>query len=106
LPFLQDVEFPVVAANVDLSKACDLQTIPSLHSSIVLTVNEAKVGIIGYLTPDTEFLAKPNYVDFYPEYAAIKYLLIQNRKEFCSFIILFLSVKKLLSLKLKELILL
>lgn len=54
-PFLEDTKStPTVGCNVDVSKEPSLK---SLRNSIVLQRNGQKIGIIGYLTPDTQFTA-------------------------------------------------
>ncbi|XP_073811844.1 protein 5NUC-like [Musca autumnalis] len=53
LPFLDKVDFPIVAANLDLSSSPKLRHSKHLQNSTVLEVNGAKVGVIGYITPDT-----------------------------------------------------
>jgi len=69
---LNNVEFPVVAANLDLSDAPTLAATKHLTPSTVLDVNGFKIGIVGYLTPETEFLVKPSTVKFFPEIDEIK----------------------------------
>lgn len=44
----------------------------SLRKSTVFDVNGVKVGVIGYLTPETKFLALPNNVEYINEVDAIK----------------------------------
>lgn len=72
VPFLNEAHFPVLAANLDLSKTPEMANTSSLKKSTVFDVNGVKVGVIGYLTPDTKFLASPNSVEYLDEIVAIK----------------------------------
>lgn len=50
-----------------------MQNTTSLKKSSVFDVNGVKVGVIGYLTPETKLLAAPNTVEYVDEIQAIKY---------------------------------
>jgi len=52
--FLRSITIPVVASNLDLTDEPVLASEPNLMKSKVLTVNGRRIGIIGYLTPETE----------------------------------------------------
>lgn len=69
---LNGVDFPVVTANLDLRKEPELAQIKSLKDYVILTVNDVKIGIVGYLTPDTKFLAQTGGVEILEEVASIK----------------------------------
>jgi len=71
IPFLNEVDFPVVTSNLDFTNTPELATTKSLKNSTVLEVNGVKIGVIGYLTPDTAFLVSPNSVQFKPEIECI-----------------------------------
>ncbi|XP_062565735.1 protein 5NUC-like [Armigeres subalbatus] len=71
VPFLNEVNFPVLTANLDLSKTPTMQDTKSLQHSIVFTKGGVKIGVIGYLTPETKQLAPINTVDFTDEIVAI-----------------------------------
>lgn len=71
-PFIENLTTPVLAANLLLTKVPDLAAEKNLMKSVVLDVNGTKVGVIGYLTPDTRFLAVKNDVDYIEEVVAIK----------------------------------
>lgn len=71
VPFLNEVNFPVLTANLDLSKTPTMQDTKSLQHSIVFTKDGVKIGVIGYLTPETKQLAPINTVDFTDEIVAI-----------------------------------
>lgn len=72
IPYLNDAEFPVLAANLDLTGEPELAAIPSLRKSVVLTVRNIRVGIIGYLTPYTQNITAPNNITYLPEVPSIK----------------------------------
>ena len=72
VPFLNEAHFPVLAANLDLSKTPEMANTTSLKKSTVFDVNGVKVGVIGYLTPETKFLAFPNTVEYFDEIDSIK----------------------------------
>ncbi len=70
--FLNEINFPVLAANVDTSKEPSMKS-ENLKNSVVFEKNGVKIGVIGYLTPETETLARPNGVKYSDEIEAIKY---------------------------------
>lgn len=51
--FLTEADYPVLAANLDLSNEPELRTSSNLMPSIKIEIGAAKVkvGIIGYLSP-------------------------------------------------------
>jgi len=51
--FIENITVPVVASNLDLADEPSLANEPNLMKSTVLTVNGRKIGVIGYLTPET-----------------------------------------------------
>jgi len=51
--YIRNITIPVVASNLDLTNEPLLVDEPNLMKSKVLTVNGRKIGIIGYLTPET-----------------------------------------------------
>jgi len=51
--FIRNITVPVVASNLDLADEPRLANLPNLMKSVVLTVNGRKIGVIGYLTPET-----------------------------------------------------
>ncbi|XP_067627166.1 protein 5NUC-like [Eurosta solidaginis] len=71
VPFLKNVEFPVLTCNLDLTKVPELSAAEHLMNSTILKVNGTKVGVIGYLTPDTKFLIKTNPLEFKDEIESI-----------------------------------
>lgn len=71
LPYIGAATFPIVAANLDFSKEPALQA-TNVSKSYVLEVAGKKIGVIGYLTPETAQIAAPENVIFLDEVAAIK----------------------------------
>ncbi|XP_034477247.1 protein 5NUC-like, partial [Drosophila innubila] len=71
VPFLNSVNFPVLVSNWDLSKEPELLSASKLKISTILEVNGVKVGVIGYLTPDTKNLSFQNNVEYKEEIVSI-----------------------------------
>ncbi|XP_030380125.1 protein 5NUC-like [Scaptodrosophila lebanonensis] len=71
IPFLNNVEFPVLACNLNLTKVPELAATKHLVSSTLLETNGVKIGVVGYLTPDTKFLTYKNDVEYLDEIVAI-----------------------------------
>lgn len=69
--FLRNITIPVVASNLDLTYEPALASEPNLMKSKVLTVNGRKIGIIGYLTPETAVIAKVGNVKILPEIPSV-----------------------------------
>ncbi|XP_022172961.1 protein 5NUC-like [Myzus persicae] len=69
--FLRNITIPVVASNLDLTYEPALASEPNLMKSKVLTVNGRKIGIIGYLTPETAVIAKVGNVKILPEIQSV-----------------------------------
>ena len=57
MPFLDNVTFPVVSANMDVTREPRLQG--KFASSHVFTVGGEKVGVIGFITEETAFISTP-----------------------------------------------
>lgn len=72
VPFLNDVNFPVLVSNINNSLDHPLWQTRALKKSVVFDIKGFKVGVIGYLTPETKFVATPNDLEFVPEVGAIK----------------------------------
>lgn len=72
VPFLNDVNFPVLVANLNITADHRLWQTSALKKSVVFDIKGSKVGVIGYLTPDTKFVAIPNDLEFIPEVVGIK----------------------------------
>lgn len=71
-PFIEKLNCPVLAANLKLTKVPELDTQKNLKKSVILEISGRKIGIIGYLTPETKFVAIKNDVDFTEEIEAIQ----------------------------------
>ncbi|CAD0202682.1 unnamed protein product [Chrysodeixis includens] len=72
VPFIRNLSSPVLAANLDLNKVPELEAESNLYKSIVLVKNNVRIGIIGYLTPETKYLAPMNDVEYIDEVPAIR----------------------------------
>ena len=87
VPFLNEVSFPVVTANLDLSLEPTLRATKRLTNSTVLLVNGHKIGVAGYLTPDTKSLSNTGQVGFVDEVLALRREVAALRSEGCTVII-------------------
>lgn len=65
------MDFPVLAANLGLDDEPELKT-ETLMPSKTFDIDGRKVGIIGYLTPETKTVAIGNKVEFNDEVIALK----------------------------------
>lgn len=72
IPFIRNLTSPTVTANLLLNKVPELKEQANLHNSIIINKNGVKIGIVGYLTPETKFLAPKNDVDYEDEIIALK----------------------------------
>lgn len=72
VPFLNDVNFPVLVANINNTAEHVLWKTRALKKSVVFDVKGYKVGVVGYLTPETKTVAVPNDLEFIPEIVGIK----------------------------------
>lgn len=72
IPFLNDAEFPVLVANLNISMEHPLWRTRALKRSAVFNAKGFKVGVIGYLLTDTKRISKAGNIDFQPEISAIK----------------------------------
>lgn len=80
-PFIENLTCPVLAANLVLDKEPNLQAESNLMNSVVFDINGTKIGVIGYLTPETKVLAIRNNVEYIEEVEAIKKEVINLKKE-------------------------
>lgn len=70
---MDEINIPVLAANLVVDNEPALQGKSILMPSYIFTLEDGiKIGIIGYLTPETKDLAIPNEVEFIDEIVAIK----------------------------------
>lgn len=70
--YLGLVEFPVVASNLDLKNTPELSNIETLTGGQIIIKNGVKIGIIGFVLPETKTLAPANTVEFLDEVERIK----------------------------------
>ncbi|XP_043261264.1 protein 5NUC-like isoform X1 [Colletes gigas] len=71
IPFIENATFPIVTSNLDLSKQPNLAATKLLNST-VLTVNGRKIGVIGYLTPESKIISRTEDVIFLDEVESIR----------------------------------
>jgi len=57
LPFLNNVTFPILSANIDASKEPTLEG--KFRKSIIADYEGQKVGIVGYTTEETAWISNP-----------------------------------------------
>uniref|UniRef100_A0A1L8DPP8 5'-nucleotidase n=2 Tax=Nyssomyia neivai TaxID=330878 RepID=A0A1L8DPP8_9DIPT len=69
VPYLKDVNFPILVSNMDLSKEPTMAA--HIRSSKIFVLSGHKIGVIGYLTPDTKFLSGANQITYISEVEAI-----------------------------------
>jgi len=55
--FLDNVTFDVVSANTDVSD--EPRLVGKFASSTIKTIGGERVGVIGYITPETKYISKP-----------------------------------------------
>ncbi|XP_012277874.1 protein 5NUC-like isoform X1 [Orussus abietinus] len=70
VPFIENASFPILASNLDLKDEPKLQA-TKLAKSTVLLVNGTKIGVIGYLTPETQFISMTEKVHFLDEVESV-----------------------------------
>lgn len=62
-----------MVSNLDLTEAPEIQGLPNLKKSVVIQVKEdLKVGVIGYVLPDTMKQSSTEKMIITPEIEAIK----------------------------------
>ncbi|KAK5641697.1 hypothetical protein RI129_010244 [Pyrocoelia pectoralis] len=71
VPFLNAVNFPIIAANLDFVKEPEMLK-TNVTKSYVLVVSGFKIGVIGYLTPDTVEQSSSENVIFYDEIETVR----------------------------------
>lgn len=73
MPLLNEVNFPVLVANLNNSKDHPIWLTRALKESVIFDMRDhIKVGIIGYLTPETKLVTTPNDLEFIAEVIGIK----------------------------------
>lgn len=71
LPLLDNLNFPVVAANLDYSKEPEMES-RHVPKSVTLDVSGHKIGVIGYITSETKHISQPGSLIFLDEVRSIK----------------------------------
>ncbi|XP_054260442.1 protein 5NUC-like [Macrosteles quadrilineatus] len=69
--YIEKVSVPNVCSNLDLSQEPSMQ-VDKLTPSFILTVNNVKIGVIGYLTPDTKLTSDVGKVNILDEIPSIR----------------------------------
>lgn len=80
-PFIENLTCPVLAANLILDKEPNLLNERNLMKSTIFDINGIRIGVIGYLTPDTKVLAIKNNVEYIDEVVAINNEIDNLKKE-------------------------
>ncbi|KAK0095135.1 hypothetical protein PV326_009160 [Microctonus aethiopoides] len=70
VPFINAATFPIVTANLNLTREPQLAA-TKLKNSVILNVAGHKVGVIGYLTPETKIISSSGDVEFLDEVKSI-----------------------------------
>lgn len=71
-PFIENLNCPVLAANLNLAEEPSLAAEKNLTKSIIFDIKGTRIGVIGYLTPETKILAMRNNVEYIDEVIAIR----------------------------------
>ncbi|XP_054262335.1 protein 5NUC-like [Macrosteles quadrilineatus] len=69
--YIANVSVPNICSNLNLTLEPSLQE-PNLTPSFILNVSNVRIGVIGYLTPDTKFLSNVGKVDILDEIPSIR----------------------------------
>lgn len=85
-PLLQTIQTNITISNVILKSA---EQNENFHKSIIVDVNGVKIGLIGYLTPDTELLKHTEEVEYIDELVAIRDEVLNLQKRGVKIIIVF-----------------
>uniref|UniRef100_A0A1B6M5F3 5'-nucleotidase n=1 Tax=Graphocephala atropunctata TaxID=36148 RepID=A0A1B6M5F3_9HEMI len=70
-PFIANSSVPIVCSNIDLTDPT-FHNLTQISPSKVLDIDGVKVGVIGYLTPETKFLSSLGDIELRDEIAEIK----------------------------------
>lgn len=71
LPMIDNITFPVVAANLDYTNEPKM-AIRKIPKSFILNHDGYRIGVIGYVTPETAIISTPNNITFLDEIPSIK----------------------------------
>ncbi|KAG8185665.1 hypothetical protein JTE90_008935 [Oedothorax gibbosus] len=69
-PYLKKIKSKVVVCNIDSSKVPEFAEL--VHPSTILEIGDQRIGVIGYLTPETKFLSSTGDLEFEDEVECIK----------------------------------
>ena len=87
-PFLKSASFPVIASNLDLTAEPSLRDHTTLIKAMSLKIgNNTRIGIVGYLTPETRLLSMPGNVKFLDELASVRTEARNLKRDGCTTII-------------------
>merc|ERR1712012_825494 len=71
-PFLQNASFPIVCCNIDDSELPENRKISRyIEKSKIVEIEGRKIGIVGYLLPETKHISSPGKVNFLDEVESI-----------------------------------
>ncbi|GIY17670.1 protein 5NUC [Includes: UDP-sugar hydrolase [Caerostris extrusa] len=70
LPFLQNLKSKVLVCNINASKIPEL--LYYIQPSTILEIGGEKIGVIGYITPETKYISFPGDLEFEDEIEYIK----------------------------------
>ncbi|XP_050733908.1 snake venom 5'-nucleotidase-like [Eriocheir sinensis] len=70
VPFLENVSFPVLAANLNDTLEPSIQG--KYKRSTIVTLSGRRVGIVGYLTVATQMISNPGLIDIHDEVVAVR----------------------------------
>lgn len=71
--FIEKLNIPVVVSNLNLTFAPEIEALPNFKKSIVLPLkDDIRIGIVGYVLPDTMSQSSTEKIIILPEIDAIK----------------------------------
>lgn len=68
------VNYPIAVANLNITEDHPLWRTHALQRSVVFNVKGFKIGVIGYILPETKNKTRVDDVEFSPEIEAIKFV--------------------------------
>jgi len=72
LPFLKNATFPMICCNIDDSELPESQRISTyIKKSKIVEIDGRRIGIIGYVLPETKQISQPGKVKFLDEITSI-----------------------------------
>jgi 5'-nucleotidase len=92
VPFLTNMtDLPILSCNIDVSNEPKLKNL--IKPSIIKEFEGRKIAIIGYITPDTKFLARPgNTVIFNDEIVSIRNEIKNLQTQYAESLNIFIAV--------------